>query len=53
MPARGISVGFLFKEALNDNFFGFFFIHSEGHELNQLVIIDSADCRFVNNLCIG
>ena len=43
---------FLFKKALNDDFFCFFFVHTEGHKLDELVIIDSADSRLVNNLRI-
>ena len=44
---------FLFKEALNNNFLCLFLVHSEGHKLDELVVIDSADSRLVNNLCIG
>ena len=40
------------QESIHDNRFCFFLCHAEGSEFNQLFIINSSDCRFMNDRSI-
>ena len=40
------------QEIFNDDSFRFFLAHTERAKLHKLFIIDSADCRFMNDLRI-
>ena len=42
----------LFQEALDDHRLGFFLTHAECPELHQLLVIDPADRRFMDDLGI-
>ncbi len=40
----------LSQEALNNDFLRFLLVHTEGHELDKLIVINTANCRLMDNL---
>ena len=52
-PAANGIYGFLFQESFDNDFFRFLFVHAEGHQLQQLVVVDSSDGGFVHHLGVG